>query len=80
MPYVRYAVGGLLFFLILFIVVRPLIGDVGAVGAGADANRSGGLGVGWGSRHDASLIDECAGSSSNLDMARRTTLPRPPSS
>lgn len=25
MPYIRYAVGGLLFFLILFMVVRPLM-------------------------------------------------------
>jgi flagellar M-ring protein FliF len=32
MPYMRYAVGGVLFLLILFMVVRPLLGMLGAAG------------------------------------------------
>ena len=37
-PYIRYAVGGGLFLLILFMVVRPLMAMLGTIGASADAS------------------------------------------
>jgi flagellar M-ring protein FliF len=36
MPYVRYGVGGVLFFLILFLVVRPLLGMLGTMGSSSE--------------------------------------------
>lgn len=38
MPYVRYGVGGVLFFLILFLVVRPLLGMLGTMGASSEGH------------------------------------------
>jgi flagellar M-ring protein FliF len=38
MPYVRYGVGGVLFFLILFLVVRPLLGMLGTMGSSSEGH------------------------------------------
>ena len=37
-PYIRYGVGGGLFLLILFMVVRPLMGMLGTIGSSADGS------------------------------------------
>ncbi|MEQ1562818.1 MAG: flagellar M-ring protein FliF C-terminal domain-containing protein, partial [Nitrospiraceae bacterium] len=43
MPYVRYGVGGLLFLLILFMVVRPLLGMLGSTGTALEQSATASL-------------------------------------